>query len=92
MTCARPRGVRDCCDTALRDQIRWIMSRLGSIVRRVHFNGHWFAPDGNGDVDLGNMSPGAELVDQTGYYTLEIYDADMVALSDRGTYWEITVT
>jgi hypothetical protein len=67
------------------------MSRLGSIVRRIHFNGHWFVPDGNGDVDLGDFAPGADIQDQGTYYTLLIYDTDMVALSDRGTYWEVTV-
>lgn len=92
MTCARPRGVKDCCETSIRDQIKYIMSKIGSMVRSIRLNGETRHPDGEGFIDLGSISPGAELVDNTTYYTLNIFSGELVSLMDQGTYWEITVS
>ena len=87
------RIVKDCdpCCNDWKSQVRELWNRYQEVVKKIRLNGSTRAPDGNGLVDLGSISPGAEIVDMTNYYTLQIFSGELVALNDQGTYWEISV-
>ena len=88
----RIRKCEPCGCSDWRSKLNEIWNRCQEMITGIHFNGTTYGPDGTGLVDLGDLSPGADITDNTTYYTLTIYDADMVSLNDRATYWEITVS
>jgi hypothetical protein len=73
-------------------QILRLFERTKGVVKEISFNGESYTADEEGGLDLGNIAPGADLVDQLTYWTLVIYDADTVSLTDKTDYWELTVS
>ena len=73
-------------------QILRLFDRTKIMTKRITVNGDTYSADENGDVDLGILSSGAGLVDHTTYYTLQIFDTDLISLTDEGTYYELYVS
>ena len=49
----RPRGAaEDCCCSSLKDNVKWLMERIGGTVRKLIINGNEYTPDGDGTVTL----------------------------------------
>lgn len=73
-------------------QILRLFEKTKGVVKEISFNGESYTADEEGELDLGTIAPGADLVDQLTYWTLVIYDADTVSLTDKLDYWELTVS
>ena len=58
----KPRGTGDCCQSAILDKLKYVMSRIDSMVTAVRVNGTTKYPDGNGVVDLGTIEGGGDAV------------------------------
>lgn len=49
----RPRGAaEDCCCSSLKNNVKWLMERIGGTVRKLIINGSEYTPDGDGTVTL----------------------------------------
>lgn len=74
--------------------LRELWERYQTTVRVILMGGREYRPDGDGRVVLPMPEPvnGVVLYDMTDHWSLFTANDDIVALTNKGTYWTMEVT